>query len=116
MADKEERRQLDELGRKIDALQTARRPVRKPPGKFAGAELGWRLTLELVAAIAIGAAMGWGLDSLFGSRPLFLIVMVLLGFAAGVRTMMRTVEIANRKGADGAGEHKGATGAADERD
>jgi ATP synthase protein I len=96
MADDNERRKLDEIGAKIDAAKDARKPKRRPPGKVAGAELGWRLTVELVAAIAIGAAIGWGLDSLANSKPLFLIVFVLFGFAAGVRTMLSTVAIANR--------------------
>jgi len=31
-----------------------------------------------------------GLDALFGTRPLLLTVFTLLGFAAGVKTMIRT--------------------------
>ena len=105
MAKEGERRKLDEIGARIDAAQETRAPKPRPaPGKFAGAELGWRLTMELVAAIAIGCGIGWGLDSLFGARPLFLVIFVLFGFAAGVRTMMRTVEIANRRAGEGAQE------------
>ena len=43
-------------------------------------------------AAGIGAAMGWGLDALFGTLPIFLVVFILLGFAAGVRTVMRSAE------------------------
>ena len=84
---------LKELGGKIDAIREARKP--KPAtkgGKFAGAGFGWRMTVDLVTGVCVGAAMGWGLDSLFGSKPLFLIVFVLFGFAAGVRVMLKSAE------------------------
>ena len=34
--------------------------------------------------------MGYGLDVLFDTLPVFMIVFTLLGFAAGIKTMMRT--------------------------
>jgi ATP synthase protein I len=34
--------------------------------------------------------LGYGLDVLFGTLPVFLVVFTLLGFAAGVNVMMRT--------------------------
>ena len=36
--------------------------------------------------------MGFGLDALFGTTPVLMIVFTLLGFAAGIRTMMRTAK------------------------
>ena len=84
---------LKDLGGKIDAIREARKP--KPVakgGKFAGAGFGWRMTVDLVTGVCVGAAMGWGLDSLIGSKPLFLIVFILLGFAAGVRVMLKSAE------------------------
>lgn len=54
------------------------------------AQVGWRMVIELVAGLGIGAAMGYGLDVLFGTLPIFLVVLTLLGFAAGVQTMMRS--------------------------
>ena len=84
---------LDELGGKIDAAREARKP--KPVakgGKFAAAGFGWRMTIDLVTGVCVGAAMGWGLDSLFGTKPAFLIVFILFGFAAGVRVMLKSAE------------------------
>ncbi len=48
------------------------------------------MVIELVAGIAIGFGMGYGLDSLFGTIPIFLVLFTLLGFAAGVKTMIAT--------------------------
>ena len=65
-------------------------PERKMEEYHSGGHLAWRMVIELVAGIGIGFCIGYGLDILFGSLPIFLIVFVLLGFVAGVRTMLRT--------------------------
>ena len=36
--------------------------------------------------------IGYGLDLLFGSLPVCLIIFALLGFAAGIKTMLRTAD------------------------
>jgi len=97
---------LDELDRRIRAARGVRAPVRGKQGdKFAAAGMAWQMTLELVIAATIGAAMGWGLDALFGTLPLFLIVFILLGFAAGIRIVMRSAEELRRKQAAEAAEN-----------
>ncbi len=84
---------LHGLGEKIDALKKGREPKPTPGGgKFSAAGFGWRMTIDLVTGVMVGAAIGWGLDALFGTLPLFLIVFVLFGFAAGVKVMLRSVE------------------------
>ena len=86
------------LEQRIAAARKAGEP--KPRGekeKYAAMSMAWRITTELIVSIMIGAAMGWGLDWLFGSIPIFLVVFTLLGFAAGVRTIMRSVEDDQRR-------------------
>lgn len=58
--------------------------------KFAGANQAWRMVVELVAGLAIGFGIGFGLDRLLGTSPILLVVFIFLGFAAGVKTMLRT--------------------------
>jgi ATP synthase protein I len=48
------------------------------------------MVIELVSGMAIGFGLGYGLDVLFGTLPIFMIVFTLLGFVAGVRTMLST--------------------------
>jgi ATP synthase protein I len=50
----------------------------------------WRMVIELVSGMAIGFGLGYGLDVLFGTLPILMIVFTLLGFVAGVRTMLST--------------------------
>jgi ATP synthase protein I len=54
---------------------------------------GFRLSSELVAGVAVGAAIGWGFDYLLSTSPWGLIVFFLLGFAAGVINLMRVAGV-----------------------
>jgi len=55
---------------------------------------GFRLSSELVAGVAVGAAIGWGFDYMLSTSPWGLIVFFLLGFAAGVINLMRVAGVA----------------------
>ncbi|KAA9010588.1 AtpZ/AtpI family protein [Histidinibacterium aquaticum] len=56
------------------------------------AQLAWRMVIELVAGLGIGFGIGYGLDALLGTRPLLMVLFIFLGFAAGVKTMMRSAK------------------------
>ena len=51
--------------------------------------IGVRVGVELVSALAVSVAIGWGLDRWLGTRPWFLALFVLLGGAAGVANVWR---------------------------
>ena len=55
---------------------------------FSQGEVAWRMVIELCTGMILGLAIGYGLDVLFGTLPIFLIIFSLLGFAAGVKTML----------------------------
>ena len=76
-----------------DRLARARGEPRTaaPEGyKYRQANQAWRMVIELVAGLGIGFGIGFGLDHLFGTSPILLVVFILLGFVAGVKTMLRT--------------------------
>jgi ATP synthase protein I len=91
----------DRLKRLEERIEAARGPkpgeARRRSSKAEASGLGWRMVTELLAGMLIGLAIGYGLDSLFGTLPVFLVVFALFGFAAGVRTMMRSAEEVRRK-------------------
>lgn len=105
MSDKPGRDRADrlaELDRRIAEARDAGTPKpRADKEKYSAMSLGWRVVIELILSMMIGAAMGFGLDRLLGSLPLFLIVFTLLGFAAGIRMTMRSAEEMQRKQARG---------------
>ena len=64
----------------------------RPPSKLG---IAFRLSTEFVAAPVVGGAIGWGLDSLFGTMPILLLVMFCLGIAAGFRNLLRAAKEMN---------------------
>ena len=59
---------------------------------YSAAQVGWRMVTELVAGMLLGFGIGYGLDWLTGTAPLLMIIFTLLGFIAGVKTMMRSAK------------------------
>jgi ATP synthase protein I len=92
MSDPDDKARLDALGKRIGAMKAAGRPAAAPKleDHHSQAQAGWRMVTDLVTGLLLGFAIGFGLDKLFGTLPIFLIVFTLLGFAAGIRVMLRT--------------------------
>lgn len=57
-----------------------------------GMAYGMRMAAELVAAVIVGALIGYGLDFWLGSKPWLFLVFFFLGFAAGVLNVVRAYE------------------------
>ena len=75
-----------------------------------GMALAGRVATELVAGIVVGGAIGWALDTVFDTSPLWLVVLFFLGAIGG---MMNVWRIATGRGM-AAGyfeEHKSGKGA-----
>lgn len=82
--------------------QAKEAPPSHGEGHFSQANLAWRMVTELVAGLGIGFLIGFGLDYVTGLQPVFMVVFVLLGLAAGIKTMMRTAnEIGKTPGQTG---------------
>ena len=62
-----------------------------PVAEFSAGATFFRVGIELVSGLVVGLAIGWGLDRLLGTRPIFLILFVLLGGAAGIINVWRQV-------------------------
>ncbi|WP_135448305.1 MULTISPECIES: AtpZ/AtpI family protein [Tabrizicola] len=74
---------------------------------FSQGEVAWRMVIELATGIVLGSAIGYGIDVLAGTLPIFLIVFSLFGFAAGIRTMLGTAKELGRKSAAAAARDEG---------
>jgi ATP synthase protein I len=67
-------------------------PPAKPKDGDAGMSpwgIGMRVGIEMVAALVVAVAIGYGLDRLFGTKPILTAVFVLLGGAAGILNVWR---------------------------
>jgi ATP synthase protein I len=89
---------LGRLTRKLDALTPRSAQVsdknRAPGADAAGFARGLRLSSELVAGVIVGGLLGWSFDWLTGYRPWGLIVLMLVGFAAGTLNVLRSAGLA----------------------
>jgi ATP synthase protein I len=89
MSEEQDRASLEELDRKLTAVEGRREETHRPePGargksSSRGMALGMRISAEMVAAILVGLIIGWVLDRVLGTMPWLLVLFVLLGAGAG---------------------------------
>lgn len=62
----------------------------RQPWRLVGMVLS--LGIAFVAAIAIGAGIGWWLDRKLGTAPVLLLVFIILGFTAGLLELYRELK------------------------
>ena len=87
---------LKDLDHKLNEIREKKNSKKSSNGQvIKSAHMGWRMILELVIGILIGVLLGFGIDYLFDTSPIFLIIMIFFGFAAGVKTMMKTANEIN---------------------
>jgi ATP synthase protein I len=101
MPDDPDADRLDRLEARIAAAKGEGKP---PSGSLRGVSQGeaaWRMVIELVTGMALGLAIGLGFDALLGTQPVMTVIFSLLGFAAGIRTMLRTAQSLTRGGPGG---------------
>ena len=63
---------------------------------MTGLSRALRLGSEFIAAILVGAGSGFLLDQWLGTSPWILLVMLMVGFAAGVLNVTRAVSAMNK--------------------
>jgi ATP synthase protein I len=85
----------DDLNKRIAKAQ-AELDAQARPSKSAlngpGMGLGFRMAADFVAAIIVGAVLGWGIDAIFGTTPWGLLALLMLGFVTGVWNVVRTAQ------------------------
>ena len=69
---------LDRLRALEERLAKATKAPTKPTStagtSFSQGEVAWRMVIELVSGMFLGLAIGYGLDALFGTLPVFLVI------------------------------------------
>ena len=86
-------RRLQELRRRLDQTRGRHEEHNKrPEGRSRALALAVRATSELVGAVLVGVAIGWGLDWWLDTSPFLLLIFFLLGFAAGVLNVVRAMK------------------------
>ncbi|MEK9672799.1 MAG: AtpZ/AtpI family protein [Rhodospirillaceae bacterium] len=94
MADQDPNSDLESLQKRIDSakesggLSHARKNSAEQPQKSALA-LAFRVGIELVSAVAVGLAIGYGLDAWLDTKPWLMLVFTILGGCAGILNVYR---------------------------
>ena len=77
-------------------LQNAQEAIRgqdqKQYTKGSAYNLGFRIATDLIVAVFAGFGVGWGLDVWLGTRPVFLLIFIPLGVAAGILNVLRVAK------------------------
>ena len=89
-------RRLAEIEERLRRAREKRDEVRQIEAPNSKLGIAFRLVTELMAAVIVGGAIGWGLDRILGTGPFLLIVMFMVGVAAGIFTVVRTAQQMNR--------------------
>lgn len=96
-SDGTEAARLKALEQRIAALRGPVAPKDHSEEHHSQVQLAWRMVIELVAGLLIGFGIGYGLDHLFGTMPIFLVLFIFVGLAAGVKTMLGSAQEAQKK-------------------
>ncbi|MEO4043517.1 AtpZ/AtpI family protein [Hoeflea sp. CAU 1731] len=81
---------------RLEAELASRRVAEKKEAEKNGASpyaRAFQLSTEFVAAIFVGAFLGYWLDRFAGTTPWGMIILLLLGFVAGVLNVMRSAGV-----------------------
>ena len=88
---------LKDLDIKIQNIKNRNNNTDKNSNMFKSAHTGWRMVIELVIGIVLGVIIGFGIDTFFNTSPIFLVIMTFFGFAAGIKTMLKSANEINKK-------------------
>jgi ATP synthase protein I len=116
VTDPDQRERMAQLEARIDRFKSKDKPETSHQNEsYSQAQLAWRMVIELVTGLGIGFGMGYGLDSLLETTPAFLVVFTMLGFVAGIKTMLRSAKEIQLTEADKAADDETPDGADEKR-
>ena len=97
MEERESPDRLKSLGERLERARRQQEPARRPvetgdPSIVSAAlGIGMRFGVELVVAVGVGTGLGWLVDRGLGTRPWGMVVLMVLGAAAGILNAWRAV-------------------------
>jgi ATP synthase protein I len=93
-----ESEELRALGRKIEEARGGDQHD-GTVGAPSAMRIAGRFSTELVVAIVFCTGLGWLLDRWLHTAPIFIVIMFVLGAAAGIRNVMRAARELNAEAA-----------------
>ena len=93
-------KQTDDFDARLAAArekQVSKYRPKQSAASMSGAAVGFRIAIEILAAVAVGVGIGLALDTWLGTKPWLLILFCLLGFGGAMTNVMRTARELDRK-------------------
>ena len=90
MEDRDPHGTLSDIEKRIEEVRNSSKPETEPTYSSAG--VAFRIGIDLIAGVAFGVGAGLLLDKWLETSPWMLIVMIILGTAAGIRNVIRTAD------------------------
>ena len=87
-------KKLKDFSKRLESLKKANSKIKnqKKNKNFKDFGVYLKSGVELVSAIIVALVIGVFLDNYFQSKPIFLIIFLILGFAAGIMNVYRSVK------------------------
>ena len=87
---------LEDVGARLKAMQDAvadkKETEQETERSAQGLGVGFRIGIELVAGVLVGAGLGWLIDRELNTKPIFMLALIALGFAASVLSVIRVLK------------------------
>ena len=83
---------------KNDFSDRLEQKLKKPKTNFYknnGYSIGLKISLDLISSIIVGVLLGYGLDKIFSTKPVFFIIFLVLGIITGFYSLFKTVKKLN---------------------
>ena len=84
---------------KNDFSDRLEKKLRKPKinnhNKDNGYSIGLKISLDFISSIIVGALIGYGLDKIFSTKPVFFIIFLILGIITGFYSLFKTAKKLN---------------------
>lgn len=87
-------RRSDNIGKRLDEVKARHTPPPSGDARARGEAFAkaFRFVAELVVGVGVGGFIGWLLDRWLGTAPWLLVLLVTLGFAAGLMNVIRAAQ------------------------
>jgi ATP synthase protein I len=83
---------LDDIEQRLQKARPHAVEERADAGRPQAMGMAFRVSVELVSALAVSVGIGWLIDSWLGTGPWAMVVMFFFGGAAGILNVYRAVE------------------------
>jgi ATP synthase protein I len=87
--------EFDDLKKKIELIKSKNKiSLSKNNNNIIG--LALRISTELVAAVFVATFIGYYLDKWLGTKPVFIIILFIVGVSAGIFNVVRSAKMINK--------------------